>query len=225
VTKSRGINRPRWRPTEQQLERLREAFATTRTQELADEFGATYSAVAKRASEMGLRKSEAWLAGPAGGRLDGVRGMGSRFQPGHVPWTKGRKGVIISPSTVFKPGHRPHNAAALGSLRIGPSGYLQIKVRETGYPPHDWMMYHRYVWEQAHGPVPEGHLIAWKDQRQRSADPEQIRVELLECVSRAEHGRRNSVHRHGPEIAQLSRLRGVLTRILNRQEEVRDGGQ
>ena len=36
----------------------------------------------------------------AQGTLNG----GTRFKPGHVPWTKGRKGIHMSPETEFKPG-------------------------------------------------------------------------------------------------------------------------
>lgn len=42
-------------------------------------------------------------------------------------------------------------------------------------------------------------------------------LENLECISRRELMLRNTVHRHGPEIAALSQLRGALKRQINRR--------
>lgn len=215
MTRSRGINRPRWRPTDEQIALVRERFAVTRTQEIAELLGVGYSQIAKLARRLGIKKDPAWLAGDESGRLTGVVGMGTRFVKGHVPWIKGRKGTVLSPTTVFKPGHRPHNQAPLGALRLF-EGYLQIKLTDTGYPPRDWVNYHRHVWQQAHGPVPAGYMVVFRDGRRRT-DPREITLDALECISRRENMLRNTYHRYGPEIASLIKLRGAITRQINRR--------
>jgi hypothetical protein len=215
VTKSRGINRPKWRPTDEQRDVMRREFANTRTADLAERFGVHYGQVVKLASVLGLKKSEEFLNGPAGGRVDGARGAGKRFAPGHVPWSKGKKLPGTGGASTFKPGARPFNYKPVGSYRVG-SGYLQRKVTETGYPPRDWVMVHRLVWEAEHGPVPEGCVVAFKAGR-RTTELEQITPDAIELVSRREHMSRNSVNRLPKELADLVKLRGALSRQINKR--------
>ena len=213
MTRSRGINRPRWRPTDEQIAVVRARFATTRTREIAEQIGARYQQVVKLAHKLRLKKDPAWLAGDESGRLTGVVGMGTRFAPGHTPWIKGRKGVLQSPETAFKPGHRPHNQAQVGSLRLF-GGYLQIKTSETGYSRWDWLSDHLYVWKLAHGPVPDGFMVVFRDGQRRN-EPDQITLDLLECIGRRENMLRNTYYRFGPDVAAIVHLRGVLTRTIN----------
>ena len=212
MTKSRGINRPRWLPTREQLEILRREFPTTKTADLAERFGCAPHQVHKRARSMGLSKDEAYLAS-AGGRLDGVRGMGTRFQKGHVPWSKGRKLPGNAVATTFKPGQRPHNWVPVGAYRVG-SGYLQRKMTDTGYSPRDWVMVHRLVWEAAHGPVPAGHAVTFKPGR-RTTELAAITLDALELLTKREVMLRNSITNLPPQLAELSRLRGRITREIN----------
>lgn len=219
MTKSRGINRKRWQPTGADITMVQRHFSTTRTADLAAALGVAYHQVAKLAERLGLRKSQEWLNGPDSGRTDGKRGLGTRFQKGKPGWNKGlRLGSDWSKATQFKPGQKPVNYAPPGSLRVATGGYLQIKLHDTGYPPHDWVAYHRHLWEEAHGPVPAGHLVVFRDGKRRT-DREQITLDVLECVSREEHMRRNTVHQYGPEVAGLVQLRGALTRAIRRKEK------
>lgn len=212
MTASRHINRPRWRPTPEQDEVLRREFATTKTADLAARLGVVYHQVSKRATALGLRKDEAFLNG-AGGRLDGVRGMGTRFQPGHVPWTKGRRMPGHGGATKFQPGHLPANHKPIGSLRIESGGYLQRKVSETGYPPRDWVAVHRLVWIEANGPVPDGHVVVFRPGR-RTTELAAITLDAVELVTRAELLERN---RLPPELRRVAQLRGAITRQINRR--------
>lgn len=216
MTKSRGINAPKWRPSAEQLDAMSREFATTPTAVLAERFGVGYHTVARMAARLGLRKDEAYLNG-AGGRLDGVRGTSTRFQPGHVPWSKGRKLPGHAARTAFKAGQVPHNYLPVGSLRVG-SGYLQRKVTDTGYPPRDWVMVHRLVWEAAHGPIPPGHAVAFKPGR-RTTEVDEITIDALELLTKRELMLRNSITRMPPELAELSRLRGRITREINEREK------
>jgi hypothetical protein len=219
MTKSRNINRPKWRPSEADIERVRSEFANTLTADLAKALGVDYQQVVRLARRLGIKKSAEFLGGPASGRLDGVRGESGRFKPGNVPWTKGKKGLSTAPATQFRRGQKPANWVPIGSLRVANMGhevgYLQIKLTDTGYPPRDWVMYHRHVWEQANGPIPAGHLVVFKGER--TTDREQITADRLECITRQEHMRRRTFHQYGPEIAGCVLLRSAITRQINRR--------
>lgn len=62
--------------------------------------------------------------------------------------------------TWFKKGHVPHNYVPVGTEKVRPSnGYVWVKIAE----PKKWRMKHLLVWEAAHGPVPNGWKIYFKD--------------------------------------------------------------
>ncbi|MFO0253383.1 MAG: HNH endonuclease signature motif containing protein [Betaproteobacteria bacterium] len=220
MTASRGVIRPRWKPTPDQVDQLRRRFPTTKTAVLAAEFGVAYHQVARLARQLGVLKDPAWLAGPEGGRTGtDSRGMGTRFQPGHPTWIAGKRlPGYGNPATQFKAGHMPKNWKPIGSLRVACGGYLQIKLTDTGYPPRDWVMYHRHVWERDVGPIPAGHSVAFRN-GQRLTDPGAITVEQLELVSRAEMMRRNTFHQYGPEIAHTVILRAAITRQIRKRQD------
>ncbi|MEI7446593.1 MAG: HNH endonuclease signature motif containing protein [Burkholderiales bacterium] len=217
MTASRGINRPKWRPTDAEIEQVRREFPATKTADLAARLGVARHQVDKLAANLGVRKDPAWLNGPGGGRTDGTKGMGTRFQKGMTPWSKGRKlaGLIPVAETAFKPGHRPANYKPVGSHRIAAGGYLQRKVHDTGYPPRDWVMVHRLVWEQAHGPIPAGHVVAFRPGR-RTTVVEEITADALELISQAELMERN---RMPPELQKIVQLRSVITRVINQRSK------
>lgn len=103
------------------------------------------------------------------------------FRPGHIPWDKGTKGFSFpgSRATQFQPGHlrgqaarnwRPVGTVELkpdrpprrrrGRVNAGPGPRrLWIKVSECRPGQRGWMHYARYVWQQAHGPIPPGMVI------------------------------------------------------------------
>jgi hypothetical protein len=217
VTKSRGLIRKRWQPTEIELDLVRANFATSRTEDLATACGVAYHQVAKLAERLGLRKSDAFLNGPSGGRTDGRQGAGSRFQKGQTPPNKGKKMPGHgNPETMFKKGQRPVNWMPIGSFRVAAAGYLQIKLTDTGYPPRDWVMYHRHLWQQAHGVIPDGHLVAFKPGR-HSLERELITLDALELVSRGDWIKRHTLHNYPKEIVQVHQLRGAITRQINKR--------
>lgn len=98
------------------------------------------------------------------------------FPKGHVPANKGQKMAFNenSAKTQFKPGHMPANRHGPGHENINKDGYAMICIDQpnpwTGVKT--WMVpKHRYLWEQANGPVPEGHRLKCLDGNRQNSDP------------------------------------------------------
>ena len=217
MTKSRGILPPRRYWTEGELELLRRNYADTIAADLVDVIGRPLSSIYSKAKKLGLEKSEGFYDGPASGRTNGERGASARFQKGNSPANKGKKlPGHGNPATFFKKGQRPLNWMPVGSFRVASAGYLQIKLTDTGYPPRDWVMYHRHLWEQAHGAIPDGHMVAFRPGR-RTLERDLITLDALELVSRADWIKRHTLHNYPKEIVQVHQLRGAITRQINKR--------
>lgn len=191
--------------------------------EIAERVGVPIYKVYGVAYRHGLRKSEAFLASPASGRMQ--RGVpfsaATQFKKGHTPPTMGvRDGAHIKTATakerwratLFAKGHKPYNEAYDGAIierrQIVGSRLFRYKVIRMA--PRKWQYYQRYVWEQAHGAIPAGHKIVFKD-----GDRLNCALDNLECVSTGELCKRNSLHRYPAEIKELFRLRGKLKKEIN----------
>jgi len=179
-------------------------------------------AIYARAKLLDLRKSAAYLASPHGCRLrrgDGV-GARTRFQKGHVPFNKGLRRPGWAPGrmkeTQFKKGVRQGVAVKLwkpiGTERLSKDGYLERKVNDDLPLQRRWRAVHLCVWEAAHGPVPAGHAIVF-----RNGDKSDVRLDNLESITRAALMARNSVHNLPKPLALAVQLLGALTRQVRRR--------
>lgn len=205
--------------------RFRDAFPHMRTEDLARELGRTAKALSARARDLGLKKDPAYLASPVACRLraDSTIGAPYRFKPGQVSWNKGTHFCAggRSAETRFKPGARPQTWVPIGTVVTGPDGYLKRKVRDDAPPGmtrRNWVWLHRELWEQHHGPVPDGHAVAFVN-----GDRTDIRIENLQLVPRAALMRRNTVHNLPPELKQVVQLKGAVMRQVNKRRRARDG--
>jgi hypothetical protein len=197
------------------MERLRTLYTENPTREVARIFGLAIHQVDGCASRLGLRKSAAYLATSEAKRFHRGehRSRATEFKPGQVSHNKGtrRPGYAVGrmATTQFKKGTRNGQAALhykpLGSTRINGDGYLDRKVAETGYPPRDWRAVHILMWEEQHGPLPSGHAVVFKD-----GDRTHIEIDNLECITRAELMRRNTIHRLPKELVEVIQLKGAL---------------
>ena len=157
---------------------------------------------------------------------DGLKGLGTRIQPGATPWNKGKPGSTgthaACRATQFhkgRPASEARNYLPIGSLRVCADGYLERKTTDDPAiaRARRWIAVPRIVWEAANGSVPAGPLVVFRAGR-RTTDIEKITLDALELVTRAENMRRNSVHsKYPPEVARLVQLRGALTRQINRK--------
>ncbi len=117
-----------------------------------------------------LRKRKGWKTGRTG-----------RFEKGSVSHNKG---VKCAPGrggrhpnarkTQFRKGNLPHNTKYAGHERVSKDGYVEISIEETN--PHTgferrYVLKHLWLWEKAHGPVPEGQCLKCLDGDRLNTDP------------------------------------------------------
>lgn len=198
--------------SEADIKALIKHYPDTPNTTLAQIFRRSVTGVHGKAKALGVRKSEAYL-NEHGGRLNGVIGASTRFKKGNIPWSKGKSYEAggRSAETRFKKGNKPHTWLPIGSERITTEGYLQRKVTDTGHTSRDWINVHWLLWKERHGEIPPGHIIVFLDR-----NPRNITIDNLECISRGENARRNTILRYPPEMRELFRLNGKL------KKEVRD---
>lgn len=212
--------------SDMEIELLCSMYPECHTADVAAWVGRSVGQCYQAAARHGLAKSPEYLASDTACRIQ--RGkqhpsmIATRFQPGLVPWNKGAHYAAGGRSieTRFKPGRRPEesrNYRPIGSLRVNADGMLERKVSDdlSIYPARRWTPVARLVWEAAHGPVPPGHLVVFRSGL-RSSVLEEITLDRLECITRAENARRNHPRTKSPELARLVQLKGAITRQVNR---------
>ena len=110
---------------------------------------------------------------------------GGRFEKGHTPHNKGKtwadygapEGHARSRETCFRAGNLSGYAAQheqpVGAERVNRDGYVEVKVAEDpqAKPNKNFRMKHHVVYEQAHGPIPDGCNIVFADRDRRNFDP------------------------------------------------------
>jgi len=210
MTKSRGILPPRRAWTQAELGQLRVLYPDNTAAEVARQLACEVQRVYSMAQRLGLKKSTAFQASAASGRLDGVKGEATRFRPGAVPWSAGKKGLDMggrSHATRFTKGITPHNHLPVGTELVKSIGYLYVKVAE----PNKWVAKHQLVWTAENGPVPSGHVLAFRDRNRMNCA-----IGNLELITRSELQARNSIHNKSPELGRLVQLKGQITRQVNR---------
>jgi hypothetical protein len=221
MTKRRIHAEPRRWWTKADDRELRRLYPHQPTADVAKLIGRSLPATYGRAGTLGLAKTAAYLASPAAHRLDGVKGMGSRFPKGHVPANKGlrrpgwHRGRMKE--TQFKKGGRsprwPVEDYPIGALRINTDGQIDIKFREG---LRAWHSLARWTWITERGPIPKGGVI-----RPINGDQHDTRIENLRLTTRGELMRENTYRRYPKAIGRLIQLRGALQRQINRREKER----
>lgn len=144
------------------------------------------------------------------------------FAKGHVPANKGKK---MSPeqyekckATMFKPGTTT-NIDPIGTEKVLSDGYVWIKIddKPKAKKQENWTQKHRMIYEELHGPIPEGHYIIFLDGDRMNFDPDN-----LAAVSKAEHVRMNQLKLRFSD-AELTRTGLGIARIASANGKRRRG--
>lgn len=207
----RKFTRVLWTPEEEAY--MRQHYADTKTQAIADHLGRSLGKVYAKADCMGLNKSPAFMASEASGRMKAPLhgGKAHWFKPGHTSHNKGVKGYYAPGSEKgwFGKGNRPHNYKEVGSLRINSEGYLDIKLAD-GF--HQWFLLARYNWFLHTGHWTTSKECIWY----KNGDKHDCAPENLEIITRRQHLERTTLHRYPKELVQTIQLRGAINRVINR---------
>lgn len=198
----------RW--SSQELEYLRKHYPDTNNADLARELNRTATSVMQCAIKLKLRKSERFRASPESGRR----------QPGQTPWNKGKtyQPGGRSVEARFRKGHTRNVIHPVGATRVNKDGYVEIKTGDEPFRVRQWEHYHRLVWMRHHGPIPKGCVVVFKPGK-HTTNPEEIVIENLEMITRAELMERNTVHRYPAE------LRGAMIQIGRMRERLNEKHQ
>lgn len=189
IVRKVNMHRP-W--TQRQLDYLQLHYADTPMAELKRRTGHAEKSIWQRAAAMGLHKSKEFLQEQGRRTSKHPNSIATRFQKGQVPMNKGKRdyefrspdAIARCAATQFKPGHQPANTKPVGYecyRRMGKTGYVYIKVSDDA----KMVLKHRWVWEQANGPIPKGYNIMFRDGNRLNCS-----LDNLELVSRQEAARR-----------------------------------
>lgn len=176
----------RW--TQQELDFLLKTYPTRSNSELCGLLHRSKSSIQLKAQKLGLAKTPKAYA-----KLRAEH----QFKKGHTPFNKGKKQeFFMSPEgresasrTQFKKG-----VCYETSPTYRPVGYESIRRDKHGIP-YAWVkvdenkrmvMKHRWVWEQAHGPIPKGRVIMFVD-----GNTLNCAIENLRLLTRSEQCRQN----------------------------------
>ena len=185
--------------TAEEVAILRRYYPDTSTRDLAARLGLTINQIHRKANQLQIKKSA---------RCSGTIYSG-RCQPGE---RRAR-------ATEFKKGHTPHNKGKtmpIGKVVMS-RGYSKKKIANNR-DDSDWKLVHVLVWEAAHGPVPAGHVIIFKDHDRRN-----VALDNLACISRADNMRLNSIQRYPDELKRTIRAVAKLRKkIQDKQHEKQD---
>lgn len=210
--------------SEREIRVLHRDYPRMSTERIAQRLKRSLRSVYAKANDLGLKKTPEYLAKSVGRlQIGSTSGAEYRFKPGQIPFNKGlRRPPGWAPGrmreTQFKAGQVGNRFLPVGSRRVNADGYLEQKTSTNLSGPRNWVAVHRLVWIDAHGPIPAGHIVVFKRGMSTNVMDE-ITLDRLECVSRAENCRRNSMHRYPKEIVHLMQLRAAITRQINKRSK------
>ena len=182
---------------------MRKHYRNTLNADLAKALNRSVPSILNRARRLGLVKD-----------TDFILEFG-RFQKGHVPANKGKKMPYNANSarTRFKKGQIPPNTVPVGTEVVDSYGYRKVKVSDGSNKQERWKYAHHQVWEAHHGEIPKGSIVVFKN-----GDSSDIRIENLECITRAQHAIRNR-DKYPEDIHRLTQMIGALNRQINKRKE------
>lgn len=116
-------------------------------------------------------------------------GRTGRFEKGRPSPNKGKP---VTPEqyermskTMFKPGQKAPNQLPIGTEKVLSDGYIWVKINDIPKAKKqvNWKQKQRLIYEQAHGPIPDGCFVKFLDGNNRNFD-----LDNLHLVSKGVNG-------------------------------------
>lgn len=148
-------------------------------------------------------------------------GLTGHFQKGQTPANKGKKMpkelYDKVKATMFKKGDTPHNTRLVGTIEKRADTYWWKKISEDKVPARrNWKQIHRIMWEEEYGPIPEGHVIIFKDGNTDNLDIDNLMmVTMQERLLMARHG---LFVKDYPELTESGAILAKLMNIINQKK-------
>lgn len=177
---------------------------------LAARLNKTLQQICSKAYRLGLKKPRVLQEDPAG------LGQRNSVQEGKHPMELRHEGAsrarTLIGNAVQEGAEAPHMAP--GRQHTGKCRWLPA-TKDLGYrlSPRDWKSIHILLWEEHVGPIPTGHCVCFKDNNKQN-----VVIDNLELITRAERMRRNSIHRYPPELKSAIRVISKLKRTIQEVE-------
>lgn len=183
--------------TPEQEAQLRQLYPNTPTKTIAEILGRKLFSIYNKATALGLKKTPEFLQSEASGRLQKGQSAspGTCFKKGQTPFNKGKKqsefmtpeGIEKSKAGCFKKGQMPHNTRKDHDISIRAKRTTNEVYKYIRVAPAKWELYHRFLWQQAYGPIPPKMVLTFKDGDTLNCD-----LDNLELITMAENALRNS---------------------------------
>lgn len=186
--------------TSDQKNELKQLYLNHKASEIAAMFGVNLCVICNNIHKLGIKKGT----------------NSGQFKKGSEPSNKGQKMRQSTydklKKTMFKKGNKPANMKHEGYESLDSKGY--IKMHHNGR----MQLKHRVIWESVNGRMPANCVIIFKN-----GDNRDFRIENLECITRAENMKRNSIQRYPKEVKEVIRLKNkLIKKIKEKQNEKQD---
>ena len=187
---------------------IRKNYLTRTQKEMAVHVGRSRTFVSKSMQRMGLVIPD---------DIREQRIQSSRFHKGQVSHNKGKPMPAhvyeMVKDTMFKPGNLPHNTRPEGDDYVvrrdtTTGAYYAYYRKKLG----EWVLYHRYIWEQANGPIPDNMVVSFID-----GNTMNIKLSNLQLITKAELATRNR-KKYPEDTRRMGMLVKKLQKLVNAKE-------
>ena len=132
-------------------------------------------------------------------------GRNGKFGKDSQPWNKGTVGVMKANSGSWTKGSNSEwNRKPIGYERFHVDGYVMVKVAE----PNKFKLKHVVIWENENGPMPDKHVIRFKDGNKTNFE-----LDNLVCIPLGVNARLNKQYTHSEADAELKPLLVTMSQI------------
>jgi hypothetical protein len=200
--------------TDKEIKFITENYSDMNTSDIAIILNRPMGGVYGKAHSMGLKKSKEYLAKMLEREAKKLAEFGKNYQfkKGHLPYNYGQKMSTILyekiERTMFKKGRKPHNTRNEGEESKSKDGYTYVKIGDN-----DWRLKHRVIWEKVNGPIPDDHIVVFKDNNQLNFD-----INNLELISKSDNMLRNTIHQYPEPIKEIIKLNNKLKKKINAKQ-------